>query len=45
MGVSALYARPLLGKDMNFIAKWVTDTNSKNRMEGDIFMLSFAFKF
>ena len=45
VGISALYARPLLGKDMNFIAKWVTDTNSKNRMEGDIFMLSFAFKF
>jgi len=30
---------------MTFILKGITDLESKNRMDGDIFMISTAFKF
>ncbi len=40
-----LYSSKIAGKDMTFILKWITDLESKNRMDGDIFMISTAFKF
>ncbi len=40
-----LYSSKIAGKDMTFILKWITDLESKNRMNGDLLMLSTAFKF
>jgi len=45
IGPAVLYASKIAGKDMTFILKWITDIESKNRMDGDIFMISTAFKF
>lgn len=45
VGPTVLYTQELGGKSISFIGKWITDIESKNRMEGDLFMLSAAFKF
>lgn len=45
VGPAVYYAREMGGKKLNFIAKWITDIESENRMDGDIYMVSVAFKF
>lgn len=45
IGPAILYSSKIAEKDMTFIFKWITDLESKNRMDGDIFMVSAAFKF
>ena len=45
IGPAILYISKIAEKDMTFIIKWITDIESKNRMDGDLFMLSAAFKF
>jgi hypothetical protein len=32
-------------KDVTFIAKWIHDLETENRMDGDVVMISTAFKF
>lgn len=45
IGPAVLYGAKIAGKEMTFILKWITDLESKNRMDGDLLMLSTAFKF
>lgn len=45
VGPAVYYSREVGGKNINFIAKWITDIESENRMDGDIYMVSVAFKF
>jgi len=33
------------GKYIDFIAKWITDIDSRNRFVSDLYMVSVAFKF
>ena len=42
---SGHYTREMGEKNINIIAKWVTDIDSENRMDGDLYMVSVAFKF
>jgi hypothetical protein len=45
LGIAAMQTVKLGQKDVTFIGKWVRDLETENRMEGDVFMLSTAFKF
>lgn len=45
IGPTIHYAHELGSTKVSFIGKWIKDIDSENRMDGDIYMLSAAFKF
>lgn len=45
VGPAILYTEKFGERDISFIAKWIADIDSENRMDGDIVMFSAAFKF
>lgn len=44
IGPAVLYTHKFAGRNVSFIGKWIIDADSKNRMDGDITMLSVALK-
>jgi hypothetical protein len=45
VGIAATQTVRLGATDVTFIGKWIHDLETENRMEGDVAMLSTAFKF
>lgn len=45
LGPTVHYAHKIGSTNVSFIGKWIKDIESENRMDGDIFILSAAFKF
>jgi hypothetical protein len=44
VGVAILYSPEIAGNHVSLIGKWITDLEATKRLEGDVFMLSFALK-
>jgi hypothetical protein len=43
-GAAILYTPTIANRHVSFIAKWITDTDASKRLDGDVYMLSFALK-
>lgn len=44
IGPALAYTPKIAGHNVVVIAKWIADTTAKNRLDGDVFTLSFAWK-
>jgi hypothetical protein len=45
IGPAVLWTPRIGSRDISLIAKWIHDTNTRNRFEGDLVMVSAAFRF